>query len=125
MAEELRQRPATPLNWRVQVADDEGCIPATLKFAEIVFGTHSSEQSLCAALVERAKSIFKAQRVQGELRSTSSPRNGITMVRLERSSVGRHALAVDVCSRGRCEADDDDSGCTRRGKRSRVSETFV
>jgi len=72
VAEELRQRPATPLNWRVQVADDEGCIPATLKFAEIVFGTHSSEQSLCAvldpALVERAKSIFKAQRVQGELR---------------------------------------------------------
>ena len=53
----------------MQVANDEGCILATLKYAEIVFGAHSSEQSLCAvldpALVERAKAIFKAQRVQG------------------------------------------------------------
>jgi hypothetical protein len=75
MAEQLRQGRPLPLNWRVQVADEEGCILATLKFSEIVFGTQTSTPSWSGAvldrdLVERAKTIFfKAQRAQGELRN--------------------------------------------------------
>jgi len=73
MAEEVRQGRPLPLNWRVQVADHEGCILATLKFGVILFGTQTPTQSgpaLDRDLVERAKSIFfKAQRAQGELRN--------------------------------------------------------
>ena len=75
MAEQLRQGRPLPLNWRVQVADEEGCILATLKFSEIVFGTQTRMQSWSGSvldrdLIERAKTIFfKAQRAQGELRT--------------------------------------------------------
>ena len=74
MAEELLQGRPLPLNWRVQVADEEGCILATFRFADIVFGTQAPVPFMVAAasdpnLVERAKVLFfKAQRTQGELR---------------------------------------------------------
>lgn len=60
MAEELRQGRPLPLNWRVQVADEEGCILATFRFADIVFGSQAPVPFMVAAasdpnLVERAK----------------------------------------------------------------------
>jgi len=81
MAEEVRQGRPLPLNWRVQVADQEGCILATLKFAVILFGSETPTHPLSGSaldrdLVERAKSIFfKAQRTQGELQ------NGLLLLR--------------------------------------------
>lgn len=81
MAEELRQGRPLPLNWRVQVVDDEGCVLATLNFGEIIFGSQTPTQFLAGpavdpALVERAKAIFfKTQRAQSELR------NGLLVLR--------------------------------------------
>ena len=75
MAEELRQGRPLPLNWRVQVVDDEGCVLATLNFGEIIFGGQTPTKILSGPavdpdLVERAKAIFfKAQRTQSELRN--------------------------------------------------------
>lgn len=81
MAEELRQGRPLPLNWRVQVVDDEGCVLATLNFGEIIFGGQTPTNFLSGPavdpdLVERAKAIFfKAQRTQSELR------NGLLVLR--------------------------------------------
>ncbi len=74
MAEELRQGRPLPLSWRVQVADHEGAIEATLSFHEIALGHRGlcvgteCPSGLDLSLVSRAKAIFfKAGRAQAAL----------------------------------------------------------
>ncbi len=74
MAEELRQGRPLPLSWRVQIADHEGAIEATLSFREIALGQMvpwartEGLSVLDPDLVHRAKAIFfKAGTAQAAL----------------------------------------------------------
>jgi len=76
MAEELRAGRSLPLAWKVQLVDSEGAIEATVKFAELVFGSHVHEGQPKRSvqdpdLTQRAKAIFfKARHNEAALRSS-------------------------------------------------------
>lgn len=69
MAEELRCGRAMPFGWWMQIADDEGTIIATFRFAELVFGPSGSQaRAIDPHLINRARSLMaRAQQSCGEL----------------------------------------------------------
>jgi hypothetical protein len=72
MAEELRNGRPIPLNWRVQIAEADGTIRATIKFAELVFGEGVSmptaRRTRDPDLIARAKAtMHKADQGQKQI----------------------------------------------------------
>lgn len=99
MAEELRCGRPVPFGWRAQVADEQGKVVLTIKFALLVFSEavaaqlsnsfHSKSPEADVMLIERAKDTFARVR-----KSHAEIRDGLNELRSHVSRLAQYSNAL-------------------------------